>query len=102
MTVPIKTLTLSDLENCNRRADNAYELGDSKSIYVLPPGYAQWIEWGIMYAAPTVVSDRKHNYVNDYTGKGFRSGSCICGCYMGGSSSSGPVDPFGPCPGSKN
>lgn len=57
------------------------------------PGHSIWIEWGKWYTAPTVDSTKfgHHAY-----GEG--TGSCRCGCHMGDSTSSGPVDPFGACP----
>lgn len=62
------------------------------------PGYSTWIEWGIWYQAPTVdPRNRAHDYEMPQAWE-FGLHDCRCGCYMGSSSSSGPVDPFGKCP----
>lgn len=61
-------------------------------------GWSIWIENGVLFTAPT-VSSRKfggHSYSNGGYDMGIHH--CSCGCYMGSSSSSGPVDPFGACP----
>lgn len=61
-------------------------------------GFAVWIEWGKWYTAPK-IDPRKfggHAYADGGYGRGIRD--CPCGCVMGSSSSSGPVDPFGACP----
>jgi hypothetical protein len=62
------------------------------------PGFSIWIEHGKWFTAPTVDSEKFGGHA--YDGGGYEAGirECICGCHMGGSSSSGPVDPFGPCP----
>lgn len=62
------------------------------------PGWSTWIENGTWYTATTV--DRKKFGGHDYDGGGFERGvrECKCGAHMSGCSSSGPVDPFGPCP----
>jgi len=62
-------------------------------------GYSLWIEWGRWFIAPTVDSKQfgRHSYDDEMaTYHGIHD--CSCGCYMGSSASSGPVDPFGPCP----
>lgn len=58
-------------------------------------GYAIWIEWGKWYTAKKVNPKKfgEHAYAG-----GYGLGHCDCGCEMGQSSSSGPVDPFGACP----
>lgn len=60
--------------------------------------HAVWVEWGVWYTAPTVDKARfgGHAYDNGGYERGIRN--CPCGCHMGSSSSSGPVDPWGPCP----
>jgi hypothetical protein len=73
------------------------KIGDSGSIKDPDPhteaGWTNWIENGVWYKAPTVDSEKfgRHDYGNG-------TGSCKCGCYAGGYSSSGPVDPWGACP----
>ena len=62
-------------------------------------GFSTWIENGQWFKAPTV--DKKKFGKHDYFKKGeYERGvrKCKCGCFMGGFSSDGPVDPFGPCP----
>lgn len=85
--------------------DNKYgkiELGKSDIIKdpssVTPKGFSWWIEYGVYYAAPTIDPNKfgGHAYDNDGYEQGIRD--CPCGCYMGSSNSSGPVDPFGHCP----
>lgn len=61
----------------------------------MPKGWSQWVEQGIWYKARSV---NKRKYGGHHYDNGDGTGDCICGCYMGDSSSSGPVDPFGPCP----
>lgn len=62
------------------------------------PGISYWIEWGKWYGATTV--DPKKFGGHAYDNGGYEHGvrTCLCGCYMGSSSSSGPVNPFGACP----
>jgi len=69
---------------------------------IVPPkvakGWSVWVEWGTFYKART-VNKRKfggHDYDNGGYARGIRD--CRCGCHMADASSSGPVDPFGPCP----
>jgi hypothetical protein len=59
-------------------------------------GWSLWIENGIWYKARSVNKKKygPHTYMINYN----NPHECPCGCYMGGYSSSGPVDPFGPCP----
>ncbi len=61
-------------------------------------GYSIWIENGVWYSAPRVSAKKfgSHAYDNGGYEKGIRD--CPCGCHMGGYTSGGPVDPFGPCP----
>lgn len=73
------------------------EIGSS-AIYPNPkpaPGHAVWIEHGVWFTAPEIDAAKFGPHLYD-NGDGI--GHCECGCYMGGCSSSGPVDPFGPCP----
>lgn len=59
-------------------------------------GHAVWYEDGKVCHAPKIPEGifGPHKYPR------LGSGSCEygCGCWMGSSSSDGPVDPFGPCP----
>jgi hypothetical protein len=61
-------------------------------------GWSLWIENGVWFKARTV--DKRRFGGHDYDNGGFEQGirKCKCGCFMGGWSSDGPVDPFGPCP----
>ena len=61
-------------------------------------GWSKWIENGIAYKAKTVNPKKFNGHA--YDNGGFEQGirDCSCGCYMGGFSSGGPVDPFGACP----
>jgi len=63
------------------------------SSFLKKEGFSYWIEWGRWYEAPTVDPSKfgAHDYEPGI-------GSCKCGCHMGDSNSSGPVDPFGACP----
>lgn len=73
------------------------EIGSS-SIHKSPKakrGWSLWIENGVWFTAPTVKKTLFGSHRYDY---GDGTGHCDCGCYMGGCSSSGPVDPFGKCP----
>ena len=60
-----------------------------------PDGHSSWVEYGSWYHAPTVPDTYG---AHDYVRSGVGIGDCKCGCYMSGGSSSGTVDPFGPCP----
>lgn len=75
-------------------------LGTSEKGFtpIAQPGYSLWIEWGKWYTAPTVDPEKFGTHA--YDGGGYERGirECLCGCHMGESSSSGPVDPFGACP----
>ena len=61
-------------------------------------GWSLWCEWGTWYTAKKVSKSQFGGHA--YAGKAFLQGirSCSCGCHMSGCMSSGPVDPFGPCP----
>lgn len=61
-------------------------------------GWAAWIESGTWFTARKVDPKKfgKHAYDNGGYEQGIRE--CPCGCFMGSYSSSGPVDPWGPCP----
>lgn len=61
-------------------------------------GFEVWIENGVWYTAPKIDPAKFGGHA--YAGGGYSRGvrECPCGCYMGSSSSSGPVDPFGACP----
>lgn len=77
-------------------------IGDSDSHDAnkeVKKGFSWWIENGVYYQSPTVDPNKfgPHTYNN-----GDGTGDCPCGCYMGGCSSSGPVDPFGDCPENEN
>lgn len=58
-------------------------------------GYSLWVEDGEWFTAPTVDPAKygRHDY-----DEGRHHNKCVCGCFMGSSNSSGPVDPFGACP----
>jgi len=73
------------------------KIGDSATHKNPKPkkGWSVWIEEGVYFTAPTI--DPCLFYDHDYAGNE-HCGSCRCGCQMGSSSSSGPVDPFGACP----
>ncbi len=76
------------------------ELGPSDKI-INPKskrGYSIWIENGVYYTAKTVNKKKFGPHAYDEGGYYLGIHNCPCGCYMGSSSSSGPVDPFGPCP----
>jgi hypothetical protein len=60
--------------------------------------HAVWCEWGIWYTAPIVDKNKFGGHAYDNGGYELGIRSCPCGCHMGSASSSGPVDPFGPCP----
>ena len=57
---------------------------------------AEWVEWGVWKKAP-IVDPRFHGG-HGYTYEGTSDCKFGCGCFMGESSSGGPVDPFGSCP----
>lgn len=61
-------------------------------------GYSIWIEWGTYYTAKRVSKKKFGGHAYDDGGYERGHRDCTCGCCMGSSSSSGPVDPFGPCP----
>lgn len=61
-------------------------------------GWSTWTENGVRYTAPTVRKDRFGGHAYDDGGYDQGINNCACGCSMYSFSSSGPVDPFGPCP----
>jgi hypothetical protein len=71
------------------------EIGTSEQIPNprLRDGWSLWIENRTWCVAPKIDPEHfgKHAYMDDM-------GDCPCGCIMNQTSSSGPVDPFGPCP----
>ena len=59
-------------------------------------GHDTWVENGKLRHAPAV--DPKTHGDHHYPGSGTRDCFYGCGCWAGPARSSGPVDPFGPCP----
>lgn len=75
-------------------------LGKSSDIALPEPakGFSVWIENGEWFTAPTIDDSKFGGHAYDGSGYDIGIRDCQCGCYMGSSSSSGPVDPGGPCP----
>lgn len=75
-------------------------LGSTGANLNLKPeeGHSMWVENGEWFTAPTVDPTKYGGH--DYDEGGYERGvrNCVCGCFMGSSNSSGPVDPFGACP----
>jgi|CXWL01.1.fsa_nt_gi hypothetical protein len=72
--------------------------GSERNLPKPKRGYDIWIEDGTWYTARKIST--KNFGGHSYDNGGFKRGErfCTCGCFMGGWSSDGPVNPFGACP----
>lgn len=93
----MKTITAYECEICgNISTSKSGTLQHEEMCKWAAKGHDVWVENGDVKHAPRIPAEvfGPHSYAEDGTSDcGYG-----CGCWMGSSSSGGPVNPFGCCP----